>query len=465
MGLLHEILETLNNDQNLDSSNIVEKIKQEFERKMDELYSQWDTCKYEYKLYEKEYQLWEGNNFSLDCQFDSYHLGTMLHIAAENGYERIVKHLKDRGAAVNLLNKYKYTPLHYAVKRDDKDMLKYLLGKGVDINCGCGILCVAVEVGNKDMAKFLLDNGANINAKTEVREETSLHIAIKKARVALQQGNIPDYEKYVEIIKFLIERKADVNAVSQHGSTPLGYAIGSRGIAELLIKNGSNIDFQDEDGDTLLHNAAHNGNIEEIEFLTENSANTDIKNAQGVTPLHRAAIRFQVDTIKLLAAKGAKIDIIDNLGQTPLHIAAHLGSEKTILALIELGADPWLEDNNGATPIDHYVYERQAWQSRVDWGFTQDRPRETGYLMKLKQAYNKDLFVRYSTLLLGAVAAITLFTTGNITPDAPRMIGAAAIVTVAALAAGRITYEAFKPSTKMAKVEYERFVAAQQSPQ
>ncbi|WP_353275797.1 ankyrin repeat domain-containing protein [Wolbachia endosymbiont (group A) of Pipizella viduata] len=232
-----------------------------------------------------------------------------------------------------------------------------------------------------------------------------------------------------------------------------------------MIKNGSNIDFQDEDGDTLLHNAAHNGNIEEIEFLTENSANTDIKNAQGDTPLHKAASLFQVDTIKFLAAKGAKIDIIDNLGQTPLHVAAHLGSEKTILALVELGADPWIEDNNGATPIDHYVYERQAWQSRVDWGFTQDRPRETGYLMKLKQAYNKDLFVRYSTLLLGAVAAITLFTTGNITPDAPRIIGAAAIVTVAALAAGRITYEAFKPSTKMAKVEYERFVAAQQSPQ
>lgn len=111
------------------------------------------------------------------------------------------------------------------------------------------------------------------------------------------------------------------------------------------------------------------------------------------------------------------------------------------------------------------MYERQAWQSRVDWGFTQDRPRETGYLMKLKQAYNKDLFVRYSTLLLGAVAAITLFTTGNITPDAPRMIGAAALVTVAAFAAGRVTYEVFKPSTKMAKVEYERFVAAQQSPQ
>ncbi|KAK2579995.1 hypothetical protein KPH14_011994 [Odynerus spinipes] len=261
------------------------------------------------------------------------------------------------------------------------------------------------------MVQFLLENGANINAKIEVREETSLHIAVKKVRVALQQSNISDYEKYIEVIEFLIERKADVNAASQHESTPLDYAIGSGGIAELLITNGSNIDFQDEDGDTLLHNAAHNGNIEEIEFLTENSANTDIKNAQGDTPLHKATSLFQVDTIKFLAAKGAKIDIIDNLGQTPLDVAAHLGSKKAILTLVELGADPWIEDNNGA------------------------------------------------------VAAITLFTTGNITPDALRIIGAAALVTVAAFAAGRVTYEVFKPSTKMAKVEYERFMAAQQSPQ
>nr|WP_265014506.1 hypothetical protein [Wolbachia endosymbiont (group B) of Camptogramma bilineatum] len=121
------------------------------------------------------------------------------------------------------------------------------------------------------------------------------------------------------------------------------------------------------------------------------------------------------------------------------------------LIMVEHGADPWAIGDNGETPVDRYVNRLE--HAKEEGASGTDEP--PGYSMKLKQAYNKDLFVRYSTLLLGAVAAITLFTTGNITPDAPRIIGAAAIVTVAALAAGRITYEIFKPSTKMEEIKEE----------
>ncbi|WP_353289006.1 hypothetical protein [Wolbachia endosymbiont (group A) of Pogonocherus hispidulus] len=41
MEPLHEILEVLNNDQDLNSNNIVKKIQREFEKRMNELYSQW----------------------------------------------------------------------------------------------------------------------------------------------------------------------------------------------------------------------------------------------------------------------------------------------------------------------------------------------------------------------------------------------------------------------------------------
>ncbi|WP_168464686.1 hypothetical protein [Wolbachia endosymbiont of Ctenocephalides felis wCfeT] len=85
--------------------------------------------------------------------------------------------------------------------------------------------------------------------------------------------------------------------------------------------------------------------------------------------------------------------------------------------------------------------------------------------MKLNKAYNKDLFVRYSAMLLGAIAATTLFATGNITLDVSHITGTAIIVIAAALIAGRVIYEALKPSTAMARMEHDGFVAAQQSQQ
>lgn len=409
MGLLHEILETLNNDQNLDSSNIVEKIKQEFERKMNELYPQWDTCKHKYKLCKKEYKSWQESGFPLDYP---------LRIAARNGYMNILKAMIEAGT--NISGDIKYTPLHEAV-----------------------------EDGCIEMLQFLLENGANVNAKTEVSEETPLYLAVKK-------GN-------VEMIELLIEKGANVNAGNKDENTPLHYAEDIR-IARLLVANGANVNAKNRSdppysmGSTPLHCAASAGDKDIAEFLIDNGADVNAQNAQGSTPLHKVS---GIDTLKLLIERGAKVDIKDDEGFTPLHRMAFMLDEASTLIMVEHGADPWARGDNGETPVDRYVNRLE--HDKEEGASGTDEP--PGYLMKLNQAYNKDLFVRYSTLLLGAVAAITLFATGNITPDAPRIIGAAALVAVAALAAGRITYEAFKPSTKMARVEHERFVAAQQSPQ
>ncbi|GFR13600.1 hypothetical protein TNCT_444961 [Trichonephila clavata] len=410
MGPLHEILETLSNDQNLDSTNIVEKIKQEFERRMDELYPQWDTCKHKYKLCKKEYKSWQKSGFSLDHDFKEG--GKLLHLAAKCNYLNVIKCLKDRGAGIDIQNWRGNNPLHEAV-----------------------------EDGRQEMVQFLLENGANINAKTETRgEETPLSLAVNKACPIYQQGTAEDHqkyiEKYVEIIKLLIREKADVNA-----SDPLGWAVGQGGsinLVKLLVENGAVI------LDGHLHAAANAGNKDIAEFLIDNGADINAQNAQGSTPLHKVS---GIDTLKLLIERGAKVNIKNGEGFTPLHYMAFMLDEASTLIMVEHGADPWARGDNGETPVDRYVNRLE--HAKEEGASGTDEP--PGYLMKLKQAYNKDLFVRYSTLLLGAVAAITLFTTGNITPDAPRIIGAAALVTVAALAAGRITYEVFKPSTKNGK--------------
>lgn len=409
MEFVREILARLNNDEDLSSDVIVETIKQEFERNLDELYQKRNSCKYEYNLFDKEYKLWQESGFSLNYEFDGYH--TLLRMAAKNGYTNIIKTLIKSG--INIDGDLKYTPLHQAVKD-----------------------------GHGEMVRFLLENGANVNGKVEVDEYTPLHYAVEKAS---EQGNTDDYKKYVEIIELLIAKGADVNAGDKNEDTPLHYAR-SIDIMKLLLANGANINARNstyEGRYTRLHMAAKGGAINKVRFLIDNGADVNIRNARGETPLHEA--RDQ-DMVNLLIEKGVEIDAKDNSGYTALHSAACWCDEPKILTLIKHGADPWAETNEGCIPLDYYIrdYERSI------------NPPEPGYLVKLKQAYDKGLIVRYSTMVLGTIAAITLLATGNITPKAPHIIGAAALVAVVALAAGCITYEVLKPSTKMEEIKQER---------
>lgn len=80
---------------------------------------------------------------------------------------------------------------------------------------------------------------------------------------------------------------------------------------------------------------------------------------------------------------------------------------------------------------------------------------EPGYLMKFKYAYDKQFNAFFATMLLGAAAVYALFATDSLVCDTPRVVGTVAAVIAAALAAGRITYEIFKPSTKMEEVEQQ----------
>jgi len=492
MEVVYKILQVLNRDTKLNSSNIVEKIKQEFKKKLDELCSKYDT--HEYMLYKEEYELWRNSEFSLNHKFST---GILLHVAAEYGYFNIVRCLKNKGANINIHNRYGYNSLHRAV-----------------------------EDGRIEMVRFLLENDADINANTEGNKKTPLYIAVSKACYIYHEGNADDYKKYVEIIKFLIAKGADVNLTN-----PLDYAVGlyenidivkllveegatitnghlrsaandgNTDIVKFLIDKGADVNDKNYQGDTPLHRAAmnsktdtiklliekganvneknnnketplhqvvYNDSIDIIKILIDNGADVNAKDSEGGTPLHQAAVSSDTGTIEFLLQKGAKINVKDDYGRTPLHwVVFKYRHERSVLMLVENGADPLIRDNNGKTPIDYCLKQQQELQCFLDagekCGFTIGSSLEKPvFLIKLKQAYNKGLIVRYSTMLLGAAAAYALFATGNVTSDVPHIVGAVAIVTAAALAAERIAYEIFKPSTKMEKVEQEPYVEGYQ---
>lgn len=75
-------------------------------------------------------------------------------------------------------------------------------------------------------------------------------------------------------------------------------------------------------------------------------------NATGQTPLHIAAGNGDIDMVAYLIRNGARINFDDDDGRIPLHNAVEAGSEPVVRALVAKGADIHAKDMAGRAPRD-----------------------------------------------------------------------------------------------------------------
>ena len=109
---------------------------------------------------------------------------------------------------------------------------------------------------------------------------------------------------YVKEVEWLIEAGADVNAQDNDNRTPLHNAVrfGARKIVELLIKNGANVNAQTKQQMTPLHMIGLIGNSDNqyaiAEILLNNGADVNLKNWHDKTPLdliYNKKSKFMID--------------------------------------------------------------------------------------------------------------------------------------------------------------------------
>jgi ankyrin repeat protein len=164
--------------------------------------------------------------------------------------------------------------------------------------------------------KILLDNKANPNAPTK-GGATPIFIPTNN-------GNL-------DLIKILIRYGADVNySNNEYKLTPLRNAArnGYLEVVRFLVEKGAIIDARAADNATALIASCGRGHIECVRFLIQNGANINVKDKDGDTPLINACANGRFEVVKLLMEKGADKNITDNKGLSAKDIASKYGFPK-----------------------------------------------------------------------------------------------------------------------------------------
>ena len=246
-----------------------------------------------------------------------------------------------------------YNPLHYACRCGNIQIVNYLIENGADINYRYNItdrtaLFDAALHQQNDVVEFLLSKGVNIKEVDE-KGHNMLHYAISFSNIKL--------------CELLIKNGLDPNKVSYEGDSsisimPLVTDNNSIAIADLLLKNGANINHQNKDSETVLHFIAKHAKpyLPLLKFLLESGANPNIRCKNKRNAFHEAACLGITEVVEALIPKMDDINIQDIDGMNALHYAVTANNINIVKILIKNNADLNLANKELYTATYFAVY-------------------------------------------------------------------------------------------------------------
>ncbi len=267
-----------------------------------------------------------------DCNYKFDKGATIFHFAAIVGHTRLMKLLLEHNGDCTIQDNFGQTPLICAIYHGHWEVARLLLDYYINVNSvtydGRTALAGAVDKENVEMVELLLKAGADSNSGLAL--SVPLSQAIKKDNVKITElllkhnadvsKNVMNVtflrqaitgDSSIELIKLLLEYKADVNlACMPDGSTLLLYVINhcfvfrdSAAVIKLLIDYGARVD----------------------------QANQVASGA--ITPLIAAVKRDALGVVSILLEHGANPHLVTSSNQTALDIAIEKGNKRIIKLL------------------------------------------------------------------------------------------------------------------------------------
>src|SRR5262249_28742706 len=163
-----------------------------------------------------------------------------------------------------------------AAQARDTMALNAFFDAGINPNAqdadGRTVLISAAARGDLNVVNTLLSHDVDINVKDK-RGYTALSHALEAM--------------YEDVEDALLNRpELDPNCRGLNGRPALIAFVwrDDKARVEKLLAHGADVNLEDKDGDTALHGAAENGNVEIMQLLLDKGANLNARNKQGGTP-------------------------------------------------------------------------------------------------------------------------------------------------------------------------------------
>lgn len=226
--------------------------------------------------------------------------------------------------------------LHYAVAQDTTGWVNLMMAYGADIHarnkCGVSVLTRAISVSNEKMIDRVLSYGADPSLEAD-----PLIAAVKRGEIS--------------IISRLIKQGTDVNAGNKDGDTALMTAAGkgNKPVLQYLLKQGAAIDQVNRTGYTALMLAAAGGHDDIVSTLIRKSADINSMNRKGTNALICAIEAGEHQIVERLLKAGIYLDTCDENGDTALMLAVRNEDEDLVETLLQQGADPDLHNHDSET--------------------------------------------------------------------------------------------------------------------
>jgi len=297
-------------------------------------------------------------------QYNSISTSALMYAAYSKNVE-LVKLLLNEGALINW-DRYEKYPVHLGVSEKPTNSVNFIqhcipddiqkiIKEEADRKAQ---FFEALEKGMSEALAPFIKSGINPNWRREedglsVLEVASLKEDVTMLHILLEAGlkitgNILEYtirHKKPSALSILLKHSKEIKEISACLLSTAASGVDNEEIVRLLLQGKANPTLADQSGKTALHYAADKGSLKTVSLLLPNVVDinqvTVVSPYEGWTALHFAANNGHEAVVELLIQSKAQTTVQTKKGETPAYLAVRNGHGK-VLNIFTQGNSPFV---------------------------------------------------------------------------------------------------------------------------